>query len=137
MGSSPSTPSGERQNASAMNKYGSLAMSHWEKHQPDRYQAIPDKQAFFTQLGEQAEQEIQQLEDALAGPDRPGETYLEKVGRLNMARLAAEEQVLAELILLPRSQDSSDEPGPEQKGLAQDVIDAIHQADSDENPVQD
>jgi hypothetical protein len=135
MGSSPSTPSGENRNVSVMNKYGSLAMSHWEQHQPDRYQAIPDKQAFFTQLGEQAEQEIQQLEDTLAGPDRPGESYLEKVGRLNMARLAAEEQILSELILLPSSQDPDEEPSPEEKGLAQDVIDAIHQADSEDPPL--
>lgn len=116
-----------------MNKYGSLAMSHWEKHQPDRYRAIPDKQTFFTQLGEQAEQEIQQLEDTLAGPDRPGESYLEKVGR---ARVAAEEQILAELILLPSSQDSTEEQKSEEKSLAQDVTDAIHQADSDEEPAQ-
>jgi hypothetical protein len=108
-----------------MNKYGRLAMSHWQKHDPDRYRAIPDKQAFFTELGEQAELEIQQLEEALAGPDRPGEAYLEKVGRLNMARLAAEEQVLAELILIAGPAES---PAAAEKSLAQDVMDAIEQA---------
>jgi hypothetical protein len=84
-----------------MNKYGRLAMSHWQKTDPDRYQQIPDPATFFTELGDRAEIEIQQLQDAIAGRDRPGETYLEKVGRLNMARLSAEEQVLAETVLIP------------------------------------
>lgn len=98
-----------------MNKYGRQAMSHWERTDPDRYQAIPNKDAFFTELGEQAELRIQDLADSLAGPDRPGETYLQKVGRLNMARLAAEEQVLAEMVLIaePRSSEDEDlEEGP-------------------------
>jgi len=52
----------ESQNLSAMNKYGRLAMSHWEKTDPDRYQQVPDpKETFFQKLGDQAEREIQQL----------------------------------------------------------------------------
>jgi hypothetical protein len=50
---------------------------------------------------EQAEREIQQLEDAIAGSDPPNEDYLTKVGPLNAARQAAQERVLAELILIP------------------------------------
>ena len=37
--------------------------------------------------------------DAPQGPDPVGEGYLEKVGRLNAARMQAEEIVLSELIL--------------------------------------
>ena len=96
-----------------MNKYGRLAMSHWQKTDPDRYQQIPDPAAFFTELGDRAEIEIQQLQDAIAGRDRPGETYLEKVGRLNMARLQAEERVLAELILIPTPSSSEQDEGNE------------------------
>jgi len=96
-----------------MNKYGRLAMSHWQKTDPDRYAAIPDKETFFAELGERAESEIQQLQDALAGPDRLGESYLEKVGRLNMARQAAEEQVLRETLLIPEPPTTeSAEEGP-------------------------
>ena len=75
-----------------MNKYGRMAIRHWEKTDPDRFQQIPesDRETFFTELGERAEMEIQQLQDQLAGPDPAGESYLEKVGRLNMARLQAE-----------------------------------------------
>jgi hypothetical protein len=83
-----------------MNKYAKLAMNHWAKTDPDRYATIADPQAFFQELGEQAETQIQQLAERLAGPDQPGEEYLQKVGRLNMARLQAEEAILAELVLI-------------------------------------
>jgi hypothetical protein len=86
-----------------MNKYGRMAMRHWEKTDPDRFRQIPpsEREAFFAELGERAESEIQQLQDRLAGPDPSGEGYLEKVGRLNMAQLQAEEQVLPDLVLIP------------------------------------
>ena len=105
-------PSGQSPNPSEMNKYGRMAMRHWEKTDPDRLRQIPasEREAFFAELGERAESEIQQLQDRLAGPDPSGEGYLEKVGRLNMARLQAEEKVLPELILIPApSQDEQDE----------------------------
>ena len=87
-----------------------MAISHWQKTDPERFQAIPESErAFFTELGERAQSEIQQLQDRLAGPDPPGESYLEKVGRLNMARLQAEEIVLPELILDRRPLDAEDE----------------------------
>ena len=94
-----------------MNKYGRMAIRHWEKTDPDRFQQIPesDRETFFTELGERAETEIQQLQDQLAGPDPSGEGYLEKVGRLNTARLQAEEQVLPDLILIPG-------PTPDEEG---------------------
>jgi hypothetical protein len=42
--------------------------------------------------------EIITLSLALAGDDPGNEGYLEKVGRLNMARLKAEEQVMREML---------------------------------------
>ena len=42
-----------------------------------------------------------------AGQDVPGESYLAKVGRLRMARLDAEAQVLRELVLLPPEQPTA------------------------------
>ena len=121
-----------------MNKYGRLAMSHWQKTDPDRYAEIPEpKETFFQQLGEQAEREIQQLEDAIAGSDPPNEDYLTKVGRLNAARQAAQERVLAELILIP-SPDSTEPPDPDRpaKTILQDVLEAIEQADREPNEEQ-
>src|SRR3954471_13621252 len=95
-----------------------MAMRHWQTTDPERFQAIPEseREAFFSQLGERAASEIHQLQDRLAGPDPPTQTYLEKVGRLHTARLQAEEIVLPELILIPPPssiQDPEEEPdGP-------------------------
>ena len=110
-GSSASMPCGASPSVPAMNKYGHMAMRHWSQVDPARVAQIPDnaREAFFAQLGERAESEIQQLQDRLAGPDPPNETYLEKVGRLNMARLQAEEIVLPELILIAGSPAEEDE----------------------------
>lgn len=117
-----------------MSKYGEIAKSHWARTDPARFQAIADPETFFANLGEQAENQIQELAATLAGPDRPGEEYLQKVGRLNMARLQAEEAVLAELVWIP-------EPGGESEDPATDWVTqtmrAIHEADPDNEPPQD
>jgi len=93
-----------------MNKYAKLAMSHWKRTDPDRYATIADPQTFFRDLGEQAETQIQELAERLAGPDQPGEEYLQKVGRLNMARLQAEEAILTELVLISGPEDETPDP---------------------------
>lgn len=108
-------------------------MNHWKTTDPGRYAQIPEpKEAFFQALGEQAEREIQQLEDAIAGNDPPGEDYLTKVGRLNAARQAAQEGVLSELILIG-SPDSTQPPAPP-KTILQDVLEAIQHADQEDRP---
>ena len=65
--------------------------------------------AFFTGLGNQAEEKITALAWELAGDDPPGEPYLAKA-RLGEARHRAEQIVLHEMILLPP------EPGTSQPG---------------------
>ena len=94
-----------------MNKYGEIARSHWAKTDPARLAAIEDPETFFQTLGEQAESQIQELTQRLAGPDPPGEEYLTKVGRLNMARLQAEEAVLGELVWIA-SPGETEPPAP-------------------------
>ncbi|WP_238323877.1 hypothetical protein [Salinispora pacifica] len=81
-----------------MNQYAAQAMSHWRSHLPNRYRQIEDPDEFFTELGEQIAQQIEELSRTLAGPDPEQETYLSKVGRLNNARLSAEGQVLREML---------------------------------------
>jgi len=105
-----------------MNKYGRLAKSHWATTDPSRYASIQDPTQFFESLGQQAETEIQELALRLAGPDPAREDYLSKVGRLNMARLQAEEQVLAELILVEAPED------PEEPETALDLISDVQAA---------
>lgn len=55
----------------------------------------------FAEVGETAAAMVVELTAQLAGPDQPAESYLGKVGRLNAARLQAEEIVRAELLTPP------------------------------------
>lgn len=83
-----------------MNRYGLMAQRHWERWLPARYATIKNPDSFFSDLGNQASDQIDQLALHLAGDDRPGEGYLAKAGRLGQARHQAEEIVLTDLVLL-------------------------------------
>jgi hypothetical protein len=89
-----------------MNKYGAQAKNHWMKHLPHRYEALKDPESYFSTLGEEIEDEVDQLSEILAGNDPPNEMYLDKVGRLNEARMSAEAQVMQERALLPPEEDN-------------------------------
>lgn len=95
-----------------MNRYGAMAERHWRRWLPSRVAAMDDPSSFFSELGEEAGSRIQDLTMELAGDDPPDETYMAKLGRLNMARVRAEEIVLPEMVLLPP------EPGMEEDDQA-------------------
>ncbi|MFK3984484.1 hypothetical protein ACI2K4_29435 [Micromonospora sp. NPDC050397] len=86
-----------------MNPYGARARRHWQSHLPNRYREIENPDQFFTELGEQIGQQIEELTRTLAGQDPEQETYLDKVGRLNMAQSTAEGQVLREMLPAPET----------------------------------
>jgi hypothetical protein len=94
-----------------VNRYGEKARAHWRLFLPKRYAQIEDPDAFFTDLGEQIEMQIEVLEQALAGDDPPHESYMEKVGRLNMARLCAESDTLRELAFVDPEEGDDDDQG--------------------------
>jgi hypothetical protein len=96
-----------------MNHYGMTAQRHWERWLPSRYATIQDPDSFFSTLGEEVATRIANLSLDLAGDDPPAEDYLVKVGRLNMARLQAEEIVLREQVLLPPEPGADPEADPE------------------------
>lgn len=87
-----------------MNKYGKFAQDTWKTLAPTQYALIPNPEEWFTKLGEEAGNSVEELTVQIAGPDPAGETYLEKVGRLNAAQMHAEEIVRAEM-LTPQSED--------------------------------
>ena len=98
------------QTGSTMNAYGARAQDHWRRWLPTRYSQIQEPETFFADLGDEIQTRVEELTRGLAGEDRPGESYLEKLGRLNMAKLAAEEQALRELALLdPETSEDADE----------------------------
>lgn len=96
-----------------MNRYGRMAQSHWSRFLPTRYSQIEDPTRFFAELGAEVEDEVVTQASLIAGDDPVGEGYLDKLGRLRMAKLQAEEQVLAERVLLPAEPGSPlDEDAP-------------------------
>lgn len=102
-----------------MNSYGETAMAHWRRWLPQRFAQIEDPQEFFSRLGERVAEEVELLADHLAGPDRPGEGYLGKAGRLETAKARAEERVLAELVYLePEPGTDPDEDSEGEPSLA-------------------
>jgi hypothetical protein len=93
-----------------MNRYGEQAQSHWRRWLPKRYAALGEKpESFFEQLGEEISDEVDALSSALAGNDVPGEGFMGKLGRLNMARFNAEGQILRELALLEPEESEEEE----------------------------
>ena len=90
-----------------MNQYGTMAQDHWRKYLPRRYQQIPDPETYFRNLGDEVAERVDELSRALEGEGRPGEGYLQRLGRLNMARLNAESQALQELALLPEETEEA------------------------------
>ncbi|MDO5368159.1 TnpV protein [Kocuria sp.] len=103
-----------------MNTYGKFAQEAWRTTAPAEYALIPDPDQWFEALGEEAAQRVGELMMELAGPDPVGETYLEKVGRLNASKMQAEEIVRAEMLTPEQSvQQESEEEDEEETGVAQ------------------
>ena len=96
-----------------MNRYGQMALDHWRKWRPETLAGIPDPETYFSTLGLEVEQAIDELADRLAGPGSPEEPYLDRVGRLGAARMTAESTVLREMVLLPPEWETDQEPEPE------------------------
>lgn len=91
-----------------MNRYGTQLMEQWQAADPQFVTSLPDPRAHFEQMGRQVEEEILEILPSLEGTDTPGETYLQKVGRLQAARTQAEEMILSEY------QPPSDSPEPDE-----------------------
>ena len=81
-----------------MNHYGEQALRHWSLYLPASYSKLEDPARFFTDLGEQAEAEIEDLYLEYAGPEVPGESAEEMEQRLTQAMNRATEEVYAYLV---------------------------------------
>lgn len=84
-----------------MNRYGVQAMRAWQDLAPTALATMDDPSRHFSRLGEEAMEQVTSLTIELSGPDVAGETYFEKVGRIENARLRAEEMVRAYLLVPP------------------------------------
>lgn len=91
-----------------MNKYGKFAQQAWQTLSPDRYAQLEDPNQFFSTLGEEAQNQMVLRWEQLQGPDVAGESTFQKIGRINAAKLQAEEIIRAEM-LTPTPEDGFDE----------------------------
>ena len=105
------TASNPEEIAMPMNRYGVEARAYWRRWLPKRYAAIPDPTAFFTNLGEQVEQQVGDLWDQMVINDQSlaEETHEQRVGRLGMLKARAEFEVLGELVRLPPEPETAAE----------------------------
>lgn len=96
---------------------------YYTQHRPLATQELGNPQEtedFFRSLGAQIEEQVQQGEDQITGTDPAGETYLQKVGRLRMARAQAAEIALADLLYsTPPETDDEEEFSPRSRELMQ------------------
>lgn len=97
-----------------MNTYGKFAQDTWKMLAPRQYELIVNPEEWFTNLGKEAENAVGDLSVKIAGQDLPGESYLEKVGRLNAAKTQAEEIVRVE-ILTPQAEELTEDEDEEQE----------------------
>jgi hypothetical protein len=95
-----------------VNHYGEQALRHWRQYLPSSYGRLDNPVRFFTELGEQADAEIEDRYLEYARPDVPGESAEDKQGRLTQAMRRAAEEVFAELVT--PSLASQGEPAPEE-----------------------
>ena len=68
-----------------MNRYGTEAPEHWPAYLPGSYGRLEDPEEFFTELGEQADAEIEDRYLEYAGLDILGESAEDKQARLIQA----------------------------------------------------
>jgi len=102
--------------------YTETVRRYFTEHRPLATEALGTPQEtedYFRYLGALIEEQVQQSEDQIAGPAPVGETYLQHVGRLRMARAQAQEIALADLLYSTPPEDDDDEISPRQQQLLQ------------------
>jgi len=123
-----------------VNRYGLMAQRHWAQWLPRRYATISEPDSYFSTLGQEVAQQIEDLTLELAGDDQPGEEYLAKAGRLTAARSRAEEIVLPQQVLLApepeTSTDLEDDSQPQPSRALPMVVDRSHPAWAEVNAEQ-
>lgn len=82
-----------------MNHFGAQMMRHWQAERLLEYQELEEPEKYFTQLGEEIAEQVETRARSMAGAAPPKEGYLDRLQRLNSARLGAEGEVVREYLL--------------------------------------
>lgn len=91
----------------SMNHYGAMAQQHWQRVRPAEYATIEDPQRFFSELGEQVAEAVQQrTEDLLASQSR-AEGFAAELARQQTARSTAEDETLRTMVFTEPDSDTT------------------------------
>ena len=100
-----------------MNAHGRHAMEIMMNHDPETFAQIQNPEEYFSTLGEQI---LEQIEDVMVGlikSDTMGRSTLEIIGERNMAKFRAREMVYQEMIyssLPPEPEIMENNPVPDE-----------------------
>ena len=72
-----------------MNPYGAKAKSHMAQFRPQEYHQIGDKEAFFTEIGEEAQRQVSSTYSKISRPE---------LGQSDLASMMMAEELIHELI---------------------------------------
>lgn len=102
-----------------MNMHGRHAMETMQNHDPKSFSEIQNPEAYFSTLGTQIEDQIGNVMEDLIPRHTEGQSTLEILGGINMAKMRARELVYQEMIYasLPPEEDDSEvsTPLPEER----------------------
>lgn len=101
-----------------MNMHGQHAMETMKNHDPKSFSEIEDPETYFSNLGKQIENQIGNMMESLIPRHTVGQTTLEILGGINMAKMRARGQVYQEMIydsIPPEEEEMEDfTPQPEE-----------------------
>ena len=88
-----------------LSPYGARAQAYWQEYLPQEYEQIPEAErtAFFARLGEEIKERVTLRTEELADQEEPEGPigFKARFALLNTLRLAAEKEVLAEMLPAP------------------------------------
>lgn len=102
-----------------MSKFNGIAQKHWQTHRPKQAAAMENPDEFFAEIASQISETVQARATAIAGPDLPHETYMDKVARLSTARTVAESETLREMLPPPERDEDAPETSPAAQAIWQ------------------
>jgi hypothetical protein len=91
-----------------MNLYGAKAMSQMSEYDPRQYHQIEDKEAFFNEIGEEAQRQVSSTYSSLSRPE---------LGEKDLATTLMAEELVRELIF-PTESGETEEPMDQGSAMA-------------------
>lgn len=91
-----------------MSRLAAIAEEHYRRWLPQAYAEIKDRVAYFQELEDEAQSQLETLEESFLGPDPEAETFADRMTRFNWARHRAEEIVIREVLLAEPEETASE-----------------------------